>query len=62
MGANSTQGLAVPVFPAAFTCLAAALFEDGNLFAHAALLGGNRGFRRAVPEGQILGIQGEIAK
>ena len=31
MGANSTQGLAVLVFLVAFTCLAGALFGDGNL-------------------------------
>ena len=31
MGANSTQGLAVLLFLAAFTCLSIALFEDGSL-------------------------------
>lgn len=31
MGANSTQGLAILVFLVAFTCLAGALFGDGNL-------------------------------
>ena len=31
MGANSTQGLAVLVFLAAFTCLGGAFFGDGNL-------------------------------
>ena len=31
MGANSTQGLAMLVFLAAFTCLSGALFADGSL-------------------------------
>jgi len=31
MGANSTQGLAILVFLAAFTCFGTAMFYDGNL-------------------------------
>ena len=31
MGANSTQGLAVLLFLAAFTSLSTALFEDGSV-------------------------------
>ncbi len=31
MGANSTQGLGVLVFLAAFTCLGAALLADGSV-------------------------------
>ena len=31
MGANATQGVAVLLFLAAFTCLAGAMFGDGNL-------------------------------
>ena len=29
--ANSTQGFAILVFLAAFTCLSVAMFEDGNI-------------------------------